>query len=769
MDAGNGRVDHEPGGGRGPERKGNKMSKTAIRCFALVLLVALLAAFVPAAFGDTALDADLAAESQDPSFHREFGIYYDQGSGYVYVSDSLRNRIIRTKMDGSGWVALGTLGKGVCQFKDPRGIYYDAASGYIYVTDTGNHRIVRTKIDGSGWATYGAEGSGDGQFYYPRGIWYDPASELVYVPDTGNHRIVRTKIDGSSWSTLGSEGQGAGQFITPRGVQYDAASGQVYVADTLNERIVRCAWDGSGWTTFGSRGSGVGRFREPRGIHYDAATGLVYVADHGNHRIVATKMDGAMWQTYGSFGEGVGEFFFPRGISLDAATGTTFIADTFNDRIVATTMDGTGWQSLGVRWKPYAWYFAEGTTRGEFTMYITICNPGDTDALVSVHYMMRDGSVKDQQVTVIAHSRYTIDVKQVVGPDKDLSVKLTSETPVIVERPMYFKYGRKWPGGHVVMGQNYPDTTFYFAEGTTREGFQTYLCLQNPNDDVANVKVTYMFSEGQPQEQQVALPPHSRSTIDVNQQVGPGKDVSITVESDVPILAERPMYFKYQGRITGGHVVIGATEPGMHFFLAEGTTRAGFTTYLCILNPGDNTANVTIRYMFTDGQMVEKVIAVAGKSRQTIDVKNDIGAEKDVAMEIISDQPVVVERPMYFVYKGIIVGGHNVIAATDPGTEFVFAEGTTRPGFEEWLCMLNPGEVSANVTITYMFSDGTTKEQALAVGAHCRATVFVRDVVPEGLDVSVKIVSTEPIVVERPIYFKNGDTMGGTNTMGFSQ
>ena len=192
------------------------MRKAIVRCLALLLLAALLVGLVPAALaGETAAQADARHESQDPSFHREFGIFYDESSGFVYVSDSLRNRIIRTKMDGSGWATLGTLGAGIGQFKDPRGIYYDAATGNIYVTDTGNHRIVRTKMDGSGWATLGSKGSGESQFYYPRGIWYDPASEYVYVPDTGNHRIARVKMDGSGWQTLGSEGRATSAVASP--------------------------------------------------------------------------------------------------------------------------------------------------------------------------------------------------------------------------------------------------------------------------------------------------------------------------------------------------------------------------------------------------------------------------------------------------------------------------------------------------------------------------------------------------------------------------
>jgi len=748
------------------------MNRSAVK-YIVVFFLAFFLLGLPGVLAPPAVaeDADAeAAAARDPSFHREFGVFYDQGSGCVYVSDSLNNRIIRTRMDGSEWATLGTLGSGEGQFKDPRGIYYDAASGDIYVTDTGNHRIVRTKIDGSGWTTLGGKGTGAGQFYYPRGIWYDPVGDLVYVPDTGNHRIVRTHMDGSDWQTLGSEGQGNGQFLTPRGVFYDHAASLLYVADTLNDRIVRCAWDGSGWTTLGTRGSGAGQFREPRGIFYDAASNMLYVADHGNHRLVRTDMAGSNWTTYGTFGSGVGQFFYPRGVSLDPVTATVYVADTFNDRIVSTGMDGSGWQSLGVRWKPYVWYFAEGTTRPNFNMYLTICNPGANDAVVNITYMLGDGTQIPQQVKIIAHSRYTINVNEVVGEGKDVSIRVISQEPVIVERPMYFHYGKGWPGGHVVMGKPTLDTTFYFAEGTTRENFVTYLCLQNPNAILANVKITYIFSDSTTQLQKVAVDPHNRETINVNDVVGAGKDVAIVVESDLPIMAERPMYFKYGGRITGGHVVIGATEPDTHFFLAEGTTRYGFQEYLCLLNPGETPANVHLRYMFSDGGILDQYEVVDATSRHTINVNQVVGDNKDVSVEITSDQPIVVERPMYFVYKGAIVGGHDVIATTDLGTTFYFAEGTTRPGFEEWICLCNPGDLAAQLNITYMFGDGTTKLQTVDVGPHSRYTIFVNAYVGEGKDVSLAIASSQPICVERPMYFNyNGNTTGGSDAMGFNE
>ncbi|NPV60964.1 MAG: IPT/TIG domain-containing protein, partial [Actinobacteria bacterium] len=40
------------------------------------------------------------------------------------------------------------------------------------------------------------------------------------------------------------------------------------------------------------------------------------------------------------------------------------------------------------------------------------------------------------------------------------------------------------------------NTTFYFAEGTCRPAFDPYLCIQNPGEQAAEVKITYMLGSG---------------------------------------------------------------------------------------------------------------------------------------------------------------------------------------------------------------------------------------------------------------------------------
>ncbi len=94
--------------------------------------------------------------------------------------------------------------------------------------------------------------------------------------------------------------------------------------------------------------------------------------------------------------------------------------------------------------------------------------------------------------------------------------------------------------------------TFYFAEGYTGPGFREYLCLGNSSGTPVKVKVTYLVKDGTPIEKTYDVPATSRFTADVNSEVGPDKEVSIRCSAPSSFIAERPMYFDYQGGEAAG-------------------------------------------------------------------------------------------------------------------------------------------------------------------------------------------------------------------------
>jgi hypothetical protein len=74
-----------------------------------------------------------------------------------------------------------------------------------------------------------------------------------------------------------------------------------------------------------------------------------------------------------------------------------------------------------------------------------------------------------------------------------------------------------------------------------------------------------MKGDGTTDSQTLMVGKNSRSTVYARDKLGTGDDVvhdfSATVEciNGESIIAERPMYFDYQGKWTGGHDVVGFT------------------------------------------------------------------------------------------------------------------------------------------------------------------------------------------------------------------
>ena len=95
------------------------------------------------------------------------------------------------------------------------------------------------------------------------------------------------------------------------------------------------------------------------------------------------------------------------------------------------------------------------------------------------------------------------------------------------------------------------------------------------------------------------------------------------------------------------------------WFFAEGFTGDNFDEWLCIQNPGDDDANVTINYYPEAGTPITTNHTVNAKSRYTISVNADAGPDLMISTKLNSNVPIIVERPMYFIFNGL-PGGHDV-------------------------------------------------------------------------------------------------------------
>ena len=253
------------------------------------------------------------------------------GRGDVYVLDSTHARVERFTASGRLLGEWGHPGRALGEFDfgpgfgpdKPPGGGIAVGGGYVYVSDSASNRIVRFDLDGSHPALWGRPGSAPGEFSSPRGLAV--AGGVVYVADEGNHRIQALSLSGRPLYAEGTFGKEPGQFVNPFGVAVHGA--RVYAVDDNNNRIVVLTralryleeWSGAGALQLSYiRAAAV------------APSGHVYVADTGHERVVAFTPTGQGLLAFGTPGISPGQLIAPLGVAADG-TGA-FVVETYGSR-----------------------------------------------------------------------------------------------------------------------------------------------------------------------------------------------------------------------------------------------------------------------------------------------------------------------------------------------------------------------------------------------------------------------------------------------------
>jgi hypothetical protein len=313
--------------------------------------------------------------------------------------------------------------------------------------------------------------------------------------------------------------------------------------------------------------------------------------------------------------------------------------------------------------------------------------------------------------------------------------------------------------------------TWYFAEGFTGGNFSEFLTIANPNTVQANVQVTYLLGSGAPIVKTYPVAPTSRFTIKVNNEIGPNQNVSMVVNSDQPIIAERPMYFTFTGGglyIPGGSDVLGETSLSQNFDFGYLDTTGGHATFLTILNQNNVTMNVTINYFSAvGGAPFTRTHTVGPNSRGTVNV-NQENLPPDTYSALVSlDQPGLVERPLYLVdsFTGY-TGSADVVGIATPHQVWNFAEGFTSPTFDERYILSNPStSTTANAIVTFYLSNGTTQVAQVTMAPGQQQIVDANALLgSNNVNNSAKVQADQPILAERFISFLYTGAVGGSNS-----
>jgi subtilisin family serine protease len=410
-----------------------------------------------------------------------------------------------------------------------------------------------------------------------------------------------------------------------------------------------------------------------------------------------------------------------------------------------------------------SWYLAEGTTAWGFDTYISIENPNGCGVNADITYMTGSGAQSGPSVYLPALSQATVSPKDTLG-SQDFSTQVTCREGlgIAVDRTMTWTGpGAPSEEAHSSVGVTAPQTTWYLPEGSANWGFECWLLIQNPNASEATCNVTYMIEGAGPQTVTKKVPANSRKSFNMADDIG-SKDASIKVESATPVIPERAMY---RNNRREGHDSIGTTYTASDYYLAEGTTAWGFTTYVLIQNPNNCTANVTVTYMTTAGAKPQPAFQMSANSRKTIKV-NDALPNADFSTLVHADQAIIAERAMYW-DKGTGESCHDSIGMPSAHTTFYLPDGQASNGRETWTLVQNPNSCDVTVEISYLTPNGQGDVVFQdTVPANSRKTYNMAD---RGIGGRAAVMVTsktsgQKIMVERAMYWNNRGA--GTDTIG---
>jgi hypothetical protein len=124
---------------------------------------------------------------------------------------------------------------------------------------------------------------------------------------------------------------------------------------------------------------------------------------------------------------------------------------------------------------------------------------------------------------------------------------------------------------------------------------------------------------------------------------------------NVPIIAERQSFFN-SGSLVGSTTSMGSNNAHTSWYIAQGDTSSGHMEALAVTNPNTSAAVIQVVYYAAAGQPVVKTYTLAGYSRMTINLVNDVGVNTSVGIAVYATLLVAVEQAMFFNSNGATGG-----------------------------------------------------------------------------------------------------------------
>jgi len=462
----------------------------------------------------------------------------------------------------------------------------------------------------------------------------------------------------------------------------------------------------------------------------------------------------------------------------DGAFAATFVAPSSLLR-GANTVSAIGGASRGAARAPLDgilsvvshYYFTGGVSTAADASTVVLLNPNRAAATARLTIFYANGATTTASVAIGPASlrlvplagleRRAVPRAGVTRDGQPLGLYLAASRPIAAQ----FDIARRGKDGDALLGAAGAGTRWYLAEGYTGLSFHEKVSILNPDDSKpAHVRLALLPADGRAARTvPVTVPAHTNGAVDIGRLM-PGRALGILTTSDRPVVVERTLTFAGGGY--GMTARAGVNNAAASWLFAEGTTTNGFETYLTILNPGDRRARVTASFFGRSGVMLGHITRfVAARTRATLALNRLVHAS-GFASVVMSDHPVVVERPEYIGPPNArrAVAGSDVFGRNGTGVKWSFPGGDNG-GKNTFLLIYNPAPATLAVDLTLYDAAGHTLTRRVYVPPTARYTFNVRQLAPRFAAVNgavLQSVDGRGFVAEQTVFAPNRSTLRST-------
>jgi hypothetical protein len=302
------------------------------------------------------------------------------------------------------------------------------------------------------------------------------------------------------------------------------------------------------------------------------------------------------------------------------------------------------------------WHFADGSTRREASLFISLFNPFPDNAIASLAFSTDQGRTeprKLQGLVVPARSLVVVDVGDNARRRETVATTVAVRSGRLVASKLQLHEGGGRKGMSLVLGAPSAGREWWFADGLTRDGVTETLVVYNPGNAESTVQVDLALEQGAAEPFDLTVPARDRVALVLNKESRVPKDdphgITVTRRSGPDVVVERTVDALAPSPRTGFGDTMGSRRLSTRWYLAAGAANESTDEWVVVFNPGARPVQASFAVL-AGGQRLPvdglQGVSIPPGHRQAFRIGDHL-QRAQTSMVVETTAPVVVERSLY--------------------------------------------------------------------------------------------------------------------------